>query len=82
MVLCHIQLNVENKSGTGGKVINVFADVLKSLWLGSSSAITPRRFKEVVETFATQFQGYSQHDSQEFIVRKECEYYSRLCFWI
>lgn len=73
---------MENKSGTGGKVINVFADVIKSLWLGSSPAITPRHFKEVVETFATQFQGYSQHDSQEFIVGMDVRCHSRLCFLI
>ena len=50
-------------------MIDVFADMVKHLWLGSSSSFTPREFKETVGRYATQFQGYSQQDSQEFIVR-------------
>lgn len=52
-----------------GQVITAFADLVKRLWLGSESAVTPRDFKSVVERFATQFKGYQQHDSQEFMVR-------------
>jgi ubiquitin carboxyl-terminal hydrolase 11 len=49
-------------------VVEAFADLIKMLWLGSSSSITPRAFKETVGEFATQFRGYDQHDSQEFMV--------------
>ena len=61
-------INRENKSGSGGKVVEAFADLIKMLWLGSSSSITPRAFKETVGEFASQFRGYDQHDSQEFMI--------------
>lgn len=64
-----MQINKENKSSSMGQVITAFADLVKRLWLGSESAVTPRDFKSVVERFATQFEGYQQHDSQEFMVR-------------
>lgn len=49
-------------------MVEAFADLIKMLWLGSSSSITPRAFKETVGEFAMQFRGYDQHDSQEFMV--------------
>lgn len=51
-----------------GQAINAFAELLKRLWLGNDSSVTPRDFKSVIERFATQFAGYQQHDSQEFLV--------------
>ena len=55
-------------SNSKGYVITVFAELLQKLWLGTSTSVTPREFKSIVENFATIFRGYEQHDSQEFFV--------------
>lgn len=58
-------------SNSKGYVITVFAELLQKLWLGTSTSVTPREFKSIVENFATTFRGYEQHDSQEFFVFSE-----------
>ena len=69
-------MNKDNKSGTSGYVITVFAELLHHLWLGSTHSVTPREFKSIVERFATTFQGYNQHDSQEFFVYEIIVFYA------
>lgn len=49
-------------------MIETYVTLLKRLWLGNMSSTNPSDFKSVVETYATQFRGYEQHDSQEFFV--------------
>lgn len=61
-------MNKDNASGTKGYVITMFAELLQHLWLGSSPSVSPSEFKNIVGRFATAFQGYDQHDSQEFFV--------------
>lgn len=61
--------------------MEAFADLLKMLWLGSSSSVTPRAFKETVGEFASQFRGYDQHDSQEFMVMNRERLRCRSCCW-
>lgn len=62
------QINKDNTSGSGGRVMNVYVDLLKRLWMGTSPYTSPADLKSVVEIYASQFQGYDQHDSQEFFV--------------
>ena len=61
--------------------MEAFANLVKLLWLGSSSSVTPRAFKETVGEFASQFRGYDQHDSQEFMVGNERRLLCRSCSW-
>lgn len=77
------EINHNNALGTGGKLVTEYAQLMKSMWLGSgnmtnnnnkngggtqySKAIEPIAFKRVLEKFASQFQGNSQHDSQELL---------------
>lgn len=37
------------------------------MWSAEDSIVTPTRFKQIVEEYASQFRGSDQHDSQEFL---------------
>lgn len=60
-------INKDNFLGTGGVVAENFAEILKSMWSGSSSFISPVMFRQAIIEFAPQFRGDEQHDSQEFL---------------
>jgi len=60
-------LNEDNPLGTGGKLATSFAHLLRNVWGGKSSAVSPHEFKTTLGKFAPQFSGYSQHDSQELL---------------
>ena len=59
-------LNKTNPLGTSGELTEAFAGLLKLLWGNTASTVSPRGFKWVLGRHASQFSGYSQHDSQEF----------------
>lgn len=59
-------INEENALGTGGQMANAFYYLLTQLWSGKHNSIKPTKIKDVVGERAQQFQGYSQHDAQEF----------------
>jgi ubiquitin C-terminal hydrolase len=61
------EINSSNPLGLGGQLANAYAKTLEELWSGKNSSINPRDLKYVIGRFATQFQGYQQHDSQELI---------------
>jgi ubiquitin carboxyl-terminal hydrolase 4/11/15 len=63
--LSHI--NPENPLGTGGKLAADYAVLVKELWLESNQSFSPWQFKRSISTFAAQFAGYQQHDSQELL---------------
>ena len=60
-------INKDNPLGTGGKLCEQYAQLLKEIWSGRSRYIAPRDFKWKLERFAPQFAGYQQHDSQELL---------------
>ena len=62
-------INNHNILGTGGKVANAYAGVLKELWMGSHlhQNVSPTALKRAIELFAPQFSGASQQDSAELI---------------
>lgn len=49
-------------------VASAFFDTLSTLWDTNSSTHSPSNLKRQVEKRAPQFSGYSQHDSQEFLL--------------
>lgn len=61
-------LNRENVLGMQGKLAEAFAAVMRQLWgdVGAYS-VCPHDFKKTVGSFAPQFIGYAQHDSQELL---------------
>lgn len=60
-------INSDNPLGTSGKLVKEFSKLIRELWSGKSSSVTPRDFKRSLEEFAPQFSGYQQHDSQELL---------------
>ncbi len=61
------EINKDNFLGTGGKLVVAYAELMKKMWLGSKSVVDPATFKDQISTFAPQFSGYHQHDSQELL---------------
>lgn len=63
------EVNYENKLGYGGEIANAYALLLKQFYnkKASQSSVTPRNFKDVVGRHATQFSGWGQQDTQEFL---------------
>jgi len=60
-------LNKNNPLGTGGYLISAYSELIKELWMGTESYVSPWDLKKVIGKFAPQFSGYSQQDSQELL---------------
>ncbi|KAL1545617.1 ubiquitinyl hydrolase 1 [Salvia divinorum] len=60
-------LNYGNALGMNGKLAIAFGDLLRKLWAPEATPVAPMMFKSTISSFATQFGGYNQHDSQEFL---------------
>lgn len=61
-------LNYDNPLGTKGAQLAIkYAELIKEMWTGYSSSVSPWEFKSCLSRFASQFSGYHQHDSQEFL---------------
>ncbi|KAA8572048.1 hypothetical protein EYC84_001974 [Monilinia fructicola] len=62
------ELNRDNPLGHGGAVAESYANLLKEIYKEPAPvSVQPRYFKNIVGRYATQFSGYGQQDSQEFI---------------
>lgn len=61
-------VNVKNPLGRGGKIAHAFAGLMHAMHSGRFSKVTPRQVKSIVASFAPQFDGWQQHDSQEVSV--------------
>ena len=60
-------INETNPIGLKGNLARTFARLIKEVWSGNHSVITPHDLKKVISQFAPQFSGYQQHDSQELL---------------
>jgi ubiquitin carboxyl-terminal hydrolase 4/11/15 len=61
------EINESNPLGMGGQIAVAFGNLMKEMWSGRHTCITPREFKWTIGKFAPQFSGYQQQDSQELI---------------
>ncbi|PON42083.1 Ubiquitinyl hydrolase [Parasponia andersonii] len=61
------ELNHENPLGMKGDLALAFGELLRKLWAPGARPVAPRMFKLKIAKFASQFNGYNQHDSQEFL---------------
>ncbi len=61
------EINKSNPLGTGGKLTEAYAGLLKEMWSGNYSVVVPSTFKKMIGDFAPQFSGYQQQDSQELM---------------
>ena len=62
------QKSNSRKFGTNGDVTEQFAVLLKCLWNSQYDPRVTAHFKEVIGNHASQYQGSSQHDAQEFFL--------------
>ena len=60
-------LNRDNPLGTGGKLLEEFADLLRVMWSGKLGEKVPRAFKTQLGKANMQFSGADQQDAQEFL---------------
>jgi ubiquitin C-terminal hydrolase len=61
------ELNRGNTLGTGGKLMEEFAALLKTLWSGEYLCVHPSRFKRGLGKWKTHYAGNEQQDSQELL---------------
>lgn len=60
-------INEDNPLGCGGRIAIAYANLLKEMWSGEFSVVSPSAFKTVIGEFSPQFSGYQQQDSQELM---------------
>ena len=60
-------INDDNPIGTNGDMIKSLAALIKDYYTTKSGSIAPYTFKRCVSKYMTAFEGYSHHDSQEFL---------------
>uniref|UniRef100_A0A8C5LFH4 Ubiquitin carboxyl-terminal hydrolase 15 n=1 Tax=Jaculus jaculus TaxID=51337 RepID=A0A8C5LFH4_JACJA len=61
------ELNFDSPLGVRGEIAKSYAELIKQIWSGKFSYVTPRAFKMQVGRFAPQFSGYQQQDCQELL---------------
>jgi ubiquitin carboxyl-terminal hydrolase 8 len=61
------EINRTNPLGMRGELATQFGRLIKKLWNGEATSVTPSAFKATLSTFAPQFTGYQQHDAQELL---------------
>jgi hypothetical protein len=60
-------LNRDNPLGTGGKLLEEFADLLRLMWSARHGEKQPTRFRLQLGKAKPQFSGADQQDAQEFL---------------
>lgn len=60
-------INPHNVLGTGGKLVTTFSELMQLIWSTETASISPAQLKHDIVTFASQFKGSDQHDSQELL---------------
>ncbi|OMJ94630.1 hypothetical protein SteCoe_2120 [Stentor coeruleus] len=61
------KINRNNPLGTKGKLAVAYAEILKVMKSGREKSIAPWSLKKTIASVASQFEGYQQHDSHEFL---------------
>ena len=61
------EINKNNKISTKGRIVTAYAELVKEMWKGSSSSVSPWAVKKALGSVAQQFMGFSQQDSQEML---------------
>jgi len=61
------ELNLTSIHGMKGKMVKAFVKVLENLWGENDGPYRPTEFKSVISKHTPSFEGYHQHDCQEFI---------------
>ena len=62
-----MDVNAENVLGMKGELALAFGELVREMWSGSVSVMSPTLLKELMGRKAAQFVGFLQHDAQEFL---------------
>lgn len=60
-------INCGNPLGYKGNLACTYAKLIRELWGGSDSSVSPYDLKKMMGKVSGQFSGYGQQDSQELI---------------
>ena len=60
-------LNKDNPLGTGGKLLEEFAELMRIMWSGKYGERSPTRFRGLLGKQRSQFAAADQQDAQEFL---------------
>src|SRR5690349_19905909 len=58
-------INVDNALGMKGRIAIEFANLVRKMWGGEYSVVSPTSLNSVNVQYTPQFAGYQQQDSQE-----------------
>lgn len=61
------QINNNNPLGTKGEILNALSELFRLYWRTRANRLSPSKFKYVVGKHLITFEGFAQHDSQEFL---------------
>ncbi|CAF0738125.1 unnamed protein product [Brachionus calyciflorus] len=61
------EINMNNALGLNGKMAISFAILLRQLWTADSSYIIPNKLRDLICSKYSNFRGYEQQDTQEFM---------------
>jgi ubiquitin C-terminal hydrolase len=61
------KINKNNPLGTKGRLAIAYGELAASMWSGKHTSLAPWNLKKTISSVAPQFEGYSQHDSHEFL---------------
>jgi ubiquitin C-terminal hydrolase len=62
------EFNATNVLGHRGAVADAYGQLINAMWSASAEQqLSPEEFKAVISRVMPQFQGYAQHDVQEFL---------------
>mmetsp|Transcript_27748 Transcript_27748/g.46046 ORF Transcript_27748/g.46046 Transcript_27748/m.46046 type:complete len:368 (+) Transcript_27748:4-1107(+) len=61
------EINYANILGTKGRLVYAYTQLMKQMWLSSSTSIDPSPFFQPLIQFAPDFNDGQQHDSQELL---------------
>merc|ERR1719361_1261378 len=65
---CHLhEINRTNPLGMKGHIAKRFGDLVREMWEGSSRTVAPIKLRWTIGRYATNFSGFQQQDSQEFL---------------
>ena len=71
----------ENTQSTNMRLSRQFTSLLQQIYSGKYSVIQPTSFKDTLSNEHTQFKGYRQHDSQEFLALLLDTLHEQLVSW-
>ncbi|KAI5696057.1 hypothetical protein M8J75_007481 [Diaphorina citri] len=61
------ELNRTNPLGMKGHIAKRYGDLMNEIWSGTAKTIAPLKLRLTIGKYAPRFNGFQQHDAQEFL---------------